>query len=653
MIQSDLFKCPICYLEYDSAQCIPKILPACGHTLCSKCLDQILKTQPAKCPLDRNIIDPKLKTSTEFTTLRVLTQLMDERAKMQYGICLIHQEPKNLLCMTDKTKICQSCVHGKDDAAHKGHDTKPLSDIFEQVKSKTTQLKSQILNMDSHHQKVFDLLEETKNETFKLKKRKFDEIRDFVDKAEHEVWSEIGLIFGHKKTKTEDQFKKDEELKERIKLQMSTLERADLDEAFFSALDQEISHENQHSKQEEHDIYDLSKKIEDQLEIVHTNISKSIVQYDPKIEFFLSKEGQLRQGISSLLSLTNRGPLLKITHPSLPIKDKDINFKEFQATKSVKLDLRGEKMKDEIFFALCFLWRELKDITALSVKLKHYENTNKEYSMFFEQNFWASEKIERFKLSSFTFEDLPEGHSDTESLTESIFKSLSRMTNLKSLYFSLPFTETPDKTLISFTNQVLPCLRNLEVFKLDLRHTWSTDAGLKEVWLKAKESFKKIIAFSLKVGCYSKITTKFLNPLIQNGLPNFINLEKFSLDLSCLASSSQDDLHNFWIPCGSMSKNIKSFSCSMRRTGVTDFVLKSFAKNMLPFMFVLEKLKLDLTDCRKITDSSLNSLSRNLSKSNNLKALKLRFASELITNNGVKFWQEICFQMSLSLKYWS
>jgi len=50
-------RCPICFKKYDSKEFVPKIIPICGHTLCSVCitntLEKLSDDEPFICPFDK------------------------------------------------------------------------------------------------------------------------------------------------------------------------------------------------------------------------------------------------------------------------------------------------------------------------------------------------------------------------------------------------------------------------------------------------------------------------------------------------------------------------------------------------------------------------------------------------------------------------
>ena len=68
--------CPICTIQYDQKSHIPKIITACGHTICLHCLKKILEnSNEPKCPLDNVLFLEDRKTLDSFPVNFTVTQL--------------------------------------------------------------------------------------------------------------------------------------------------------------------------------------------------------------------------------------------------------------------------------------------------------------------------------------------------------------------------------------------------------------------------------------------------------------------------------------------------------------------------------------------------------------------------------------------------
>ena len=56
-MESEEFFCPICFKPFNDQEYTPRMLPACGHTFCSKCIkfiiDKLSPNEVFTCPEDR------------------------------------------------------------------------------------------------------------------------------------------------------------------------------------------------------------------------------------------------------------------------------------------------------------------------------------------------------------------------------------------------------------------------------------------------------------------------------------------------------------------------------------------------------------------------------------------------------------------------
>ena len=189
-MQSQLSPCPICLSDYDRDGHIPKIILNCGHTICSECLITLLQNfDSSRCPLDKRPFCPGKTSLSDFPANFSLLQLLEESTNE--GICSEHQERKNLVCMTDRVLVCNSCaIFGE----HKGHEMKRTKDFHQILKSKTDQIERALYVLDSHCCKMNSILQKTRASLSDSIKSTFGELHSKLYTVELELLYQSNLF---------------------------------------------------------------------------------------------------------------------------------------------------------------------------------------------------------------------------------------------------------------------------------------------------------------------------------------------------------------------------------------------------------------------------------------------------------------------------
>ena len=215
----DELKCPLCKMNFNQHDNLPRLLIHCGHTLCTKCIINSLNVnnnQSIICPEDSmkydNVINvesfpkniyllkliqktetlttsPKRTTPTTSiaTTSTTKSKLMESikkattrSIKKKISLCPIHPSRNlELICIDDKTKICTNCaLFGK----HKHHNITSI-DEFE----KDIEIKSELL-ID-----LFDILNqhnitnELNNKNISSLNNKMDNLINIIDRKYNDI----------------------------------------------------------------------------------------------------------------------------------------------------------------------------------------------------------------------------------------------------------------------------------------------------------------------------------------------------------------------------------------------------------------------------------------------------------------------------------
>jgi len=226
--------CPICLQRYDSVGRVPKLLPRCGHTLCSQCLIQILnKTASPECPLGCGLLSDKKKPKIkDFPSNLIVIQQLDAGPD-QFSICPLHAKKQMLACIDDGIPICKYCVvSGK----HENH----LILSLKEAKAKAA-LKSEKLQeifkfyQQGAYQMSCEILEQ---ERFILKqniRENFSRLQDLLRKRENDTLKQVDVLFNQKQSKLQKLEQEHAKLIQEIQILQIYLSGLVLNKSFFEA----------------------------------------------------------------------------------------------------------------------------------------------------------------------------------------------------------------------------------------------------------------------------------------------------------------------------------------------------------------------------------------------------------------------------------
>jgi protein-L-isoaspartate(D-aspartate) O-methyltransferase len=103
------FTCKICLISYDEKIRIPKVI-ACGHTLCSPCLNAFTSkaslTKEYTCPFCMK----KIPLSFESIVNYEILSSQKQSTKASEDSCKFHKEELIFLCLDCDKSICQKCI---------------------------------------------------------------------------------------------------------------------------------------------------------------------------------------------------------------------------------------------------------------------------------------------------------------------------------------------------------------------------------------------------------------------------------------------------------------------------------------------------------------------------------------------------------------
>eukprot|EP00357_Protocruzia_adherens_P002986 CAMPEP_0115046582 /NCGR_PEP_ID=MMETSP0216-20121206/48824_1 /TAXON_ID=223996 /ORGANISM="Protocruzia adherens, Strain Boccale" /LENGTH=548 /DNA_ID=CAMNT_0002429669 /DNA_START=60 /DNA_END=1706 /DNA_ORIENTATION=+ len=222
-------KCPLCHRFYDDTDVIPRMLPNCGHTFCTECLQHRITTEEGEviiCPEDQESC-PKPGSATEFPKNFALIRLAkkhikktenagapereggSEESSQDKNMCPIHDRKLEVVCVDDQQRICTNCALFGD---HKSHDIRAEEDVLKEITLRAECLYEmyQVIEQNQEFFKatphVEDMYSKFESKKGKLKAdldQKFKELRQVIDNKEKEIHDEVGTAFAE----IEDNFK--------------------------------------------------------------------------------------------------------------------------------------------------------------------------------------------------------------------------------------------------------------------------------------------------------------------------------------------------------------------------------------------------------------------------------------------------------------
>ena len=171
--------CNHCKNSYNLNNRLPIILPDCGHSLCSDCLNNLKSTSKPniKCPYD-NLLYPK---STEFKNNLYFIQKLKENNffKEKKETCKFHDRFKELYCLDCQCEVCSDCILFDNHKDHKYEQIKKLKDINEKKNLKQIEIK--LKDLKKKFQNIFPSInlkiDEFEKKQYILINEKFDNIK--------------------------------------------------------------------------------------------------------------------------------------------------------------------------------------------------------------------------------------------------------------------------------------------------------------------------------------------------------------------------------------------------------------------------------------------------------------------------------------------
>ncbi len=191
MWSNEELSCTICQQLYNTEDRTPRLLPDCGHTLCTVCLSDLLAKaeqsgEPFACSEDRtpcSIVKPAPEFPKNFALLRMLETKRAEEAATPSFECAAHSRKLELICMDHLCRICTSCALFGD---HKGCNYSQEEEVVKEITLRTEllievyELVEGTKSNFTEHTEIENLHKEFSDKKVALRKKVSDTFRNLV-----------------------------------------------------------------------------------------------------------------------------------------------------------------------------------------------------------------------------------------------------------------------------------------------------------------------------------------------------------------------------------------------------------------------------------------------------------------------------------------
>ncbi|CAD8190676.1 unnamed protein product [Paramecium pentaurelia] len=166
--------CPQCHNIFNEFDNTPLMLPDCGHTICQQCIQYMLSNadgQQISCPEDNILAKGKTNISEFPKNCQLMKMIVKQRpsieqpeyqlhlnnlAQERIELCAEHLEKLEIVCLTDKIRICTKCALF---GIHRHHEVKSVDDVVREVTLKAE-------NIMQTYQKILDKQQEMSESKF-------------------------------------------------------------------------------------------------------------------------------------------------------------------------------------------------------------------------------------------------------------------------------------------------------------------------------------------------------------------------------------------------------------------------------------------------------------------------------------------------------
>jgi len=587
----DISTCPFCYYEYNQTSHLPRILPKCGHTLCSSCLEKLVDGQTQiKCPVDHGVFDiPQTIENLSINTKALA--IIEERAKLEF--CPKHCEEVIKICVSDRTKLCRRCVSTN---THKDHEVRSLEEIRNQGADKKFQLETLVQDYEKSKDNLQSLILKEQTSLVENVQNRIEALKVLLDQQKNSIVNSINLFFSLEQKKFDIAISANLPSIGDIQGKISTIHKNKLNEDYLQIIEEQlpILTANLALEKFNKSLADLQYKFEGSLNTYQIALKSQIQAF--KLLLLVDQSYILDNNPEKIMPFKDnceisisddfRDLVLSSRYSSTENYCVPITTHNLAQLQHVKLIFDNAESIKDIIYSLATISNHLPEIPFLELNFADKQIDEKEFIEVIEGSAFSYLTEMNVKALSFSFEGCSNLGDPSMSLL--FLQVLSKVKNVQDLRLHLGNTDISDQGLQIFGKEAVPkIIDKLECFKLQLHTTPITDAGLVPLFAFPLENIKKLeLDFS-----NTQISNTAIEAFTTKTLPSMKKLDTLNLNLS------NTDISNQSLP-DLINKNIRNFKLSLDCTKVSSSGVNSFLKKCSGVMTDLEsfELYLDYTD---------------------------------------------------------
>jgi len=606
MLYSEHLVCYACSHEYDYDNYIPRLIPSCRHSLCSNCLENLLsQPEPHLCPIDGK----PLSATKQLQAFPINIPLKEMNQKdPQKPFCQTHGKDIEIICLTEKREICESC---KEACLHQNHNLRPLDQIKTKIDRKIDDFQNIFNHCEKYPKLIQIMLEEEELNLTELVKSKFAELRETLEKREELLLAEIRHYAKTKRGRMNETLQKDIDLKRTLNEKIMALKNNPVDEKTLDILKETGC--QAFSKTEFFLLKSYlqtfsTQKFKKKIDSFCTQMTSGIKQF----QFPFSSQVFLQRMQLNFISVKNNQEvftsnelvefekdahklLLSIketaTPSELPIeKLEEITELELNLMEYPNINLTA--MWDQIILTISYLWQSLKKAVKLTIKFQAGPRQPKDLLYLLDCEFWDDRKVKtRCDIS---------GIIDEPRLVELVSEVLPKLPDVKEIRLHLKWqNRISDRSIEALIKNHPATLNALNYFSFVLDGSLVTDQSISSLLscLSALRVFKLHL-------WKTKITDETLKRFASSSLPNMKFLQHFEMSLIETAVTD-DGVEPLFVPM----ENIRIFKLYLEQTKVTNQSIQAFSNITLPAMPFLEALEFNVRGTLITNDFLVQALS--------------------------------------------